>query len=445
MVKLAVSAALAALLVGCLSKPDFTGGNLDIDCSKHAGQIPYNLLLSGPPRVGELDGNAGDDLVLFGSVLGENDQPTASGAWLVYGGADMSASCYDQALFLFDSAIEDPKTTSIIDVTLADVNSDGKEDVLLESRDGDNYYAGAALSGPSGIGQEVVTLPASRQIYTSAWGDTSPAFVAACPTTVAFGGNTGPYASAYVAGTGDLTILKPIGADTTSALSFSEPVEYVWRDIGGHDLLVGGTSELHAIRCPNETNDADMYRPYPVETGMPTLDAATFSDMAPRAINPYHRALGGVTLATSTTEETPADRTWNVVSYSPAVGFSVYVLDNIDRVETDGATRVHESLGQTVASGAKYDLIALLEDTSPRIRIFPSLELRNTSTLESAAPIDGRVDRPDAKYVAVGNWSGTATHDSIFVIDRETTTAFGACYEPIAAGCIVPCGQTTCP
>ncbi|CAN5863650.1 hypothetical protein BH11MYX2_BH11MYX2_03980 [soil metagenome] len=383
--------------------------------------------------MGELDGLPGDNPVLYGTA-DEND----SGAYIIYGGPEMNLGCYDRAVFIPNLGGTAP--TTAIAASIIDAGGTAPDELLLMTKDGAGYHVAIA----SGTGDALEPLLdaglAKGDTFASDWGALEPAFITGCPKTIAFGGEKGPYGSALVPEIGSITSVKPMGTmDGTAALSFTDLVENMWQDLGPrHDLLVGGKQQLNALMCPLP-DTMSPNQPY-----MPIPGFKTFSESRPRTINPYHRYLRA-TMATSQTMTS-----YDIIGYTDA-GFSRGRLENSPAENVlGGATQVHESLGQIVATGNQFDLIALLKSTDEkrRLRIFTELTVADADAgFTFKTIIEGVIDRTDVDYVAVGDFFASG-HDDILLVARSTPDAFVTRYSVITDGdkrCAVPSGTETCP
>lgn len=432
-------------LSGCLSKPDRlraapgdggsdggSDGGMDappdhLPCDAST-EFPVGLVIEGPPKVFDVDGDTRDDVIVFGRKDG------SSAAYLLLGRDAPVLDCYDVKYVLSGPQI-------IFDVWVGDLVGDAKAEIALigtdkpDADDDGTPTFRAELFVGSGDGPPSANF--TRELvgdYVNGVRIYEPRFIVgvrgngSVGAHLVFGGVNPPFGAFPVQADGTLltgnTMLETVG-NTNFWWGDMEYQQHVWGHVAQPTRLLAATQ--------GTARDAELGTQSRTFTLLPAQSPApSFGVNMMRFGRTWHRVLLGDQTVAAVSDVSG----YFLVSYN-----TEFTVRMIDRTNDGQGVLGDMSMGQLHGVPEDMlDFVVLWNDSPARqLTIHPDLDF--TKDVGNGFDDYPRVSKQllQGDHLAVGNFSLTSEGDEILVLDRtlQGTTA-GACYR-VNAGVIVDC------
>lgn len=441
MVKLAV---VAVFLAGCLGKPGFTSTGSDSDGGVHIDgapnpacgdrkTFPIDLFFDGPPRIGDVNGDGRDDLIVYGHT---NDVQNAT-AYLMLGTDELDLTCYDQA-FTFKVP------AAILDVWIGDVTGDGHPDIAMFGRTGEGggivyqLRLVPSTSTAGAFGAPFDTTIGANRMYAEVQGG-APRFITGFLKDgvghLIFGGLAIPYGETTVPTTGGLKAPTVSSTEITLDGHPSQNPQQIWSHppYPGR-LLVATQAGLRAADYLS-TNDTDLTWELRLVPELTSPARFTDNQFALRFGRYWHRPFAPDVSIAMISDDT----NYYVVTYDEGPEFVINKISNTADVVDFTRDLAIGQLG--VASATEIDVIALSgSETEPghphRMSIHADLKFGGPQ-FDPRATMQLELDH--GEFLAVGDFSKTTSDDEILLLDKiSSSQGVGTCYR-VASNNIVPC------
>ncbi|MGE0401664.1 MAG: hypothetical protein AB7T06_33490 [Kofleriaceae bacterium] len=418
------------------------GGDAMTDGGGCANPLPSDLVVRRLARVADMNGDAADDILVWGRLASGNG---VASAYLILGGQPLQLSCFDrQFTFGASTAIE------LIDAWVGDITTDAVPDLLLFARDDSpaaeylvHFYEGTT----GGFETTPQVVRASKTNFQSTIGGSlanpTPGYVIAwsgASREVVFGGSE-EQIGGFELNTNNVlldakTLRQDMGGSQPLGLSGIE-------DLGVHygsspqEIVVVLAGSVQVIR---HTGVRDQFETFYDFQATP----ANLTNSQPKFARFYPESLGNSeTLAVAPVEQVGYD----VITYDRAGGIVVRLIS----ASSDAAGRTMQDLIFEFVGGEPdmIDLVAMLEsNTASELVVYPDVDLDNP-TIATPSPVKLTLAR-GTNALAIGNFDGNAaTPEQIVAFSTSPGGTLGACYQYVSASplpCLKPCGAAaTCP